>query len=385
MRKQPNYDRFLDIHIMHRGHYDFHLDVAPQRDYQRARHGFPQAVNLTRWGRGAALSLDKRVDLGGIDKGYIAVAVELEKIRDASFQEGARDVLGWVGDLQRRGKLRINVHGDGQGNIAMPDDVRPFGKWLSVPAKQIARWLHANQLPIPLNELKKPRKEDPSTPFWGLNTLAMALCMAARHKSEFASLEQGQAGSARAAASSVVLSCIEALRGHGYLEVEVTGSNEIVSTGGEGAGQLGRVIWIPRGWETTRSGSRFEVKIPRELRVNAAKGVIEIPERYEVRSHWNGWLVQAPQGELCFVPTTGWQVDPAPGGHGGGWVIQPPVGWFAVAGHDGGGTFTVELQDTDGVAPTSTEVLTSQGAIKTSVKAVWLRLAHTAEKSRHWS
>ena len=67
MSKITGYDRFLDIHIMHNGAYDFVEDVASQIVYQRRRWGFPTTLNLTPWEGGKDDNLANGFDFRGID------------------------------------------------------------------------------------------------------------------------------------------------------------------------------------------------------------------------------------------------------------------------------------------------------------------------------
>lgn len=365
MGKIMGYDRFLDIHITHNGAYDFADDVASQLEYQRRRWGFPTTLNLTRWGGGKDDDLANGFDLGGIDRGYAAVAVELKNMKGTVEQRGARDLLAWVGDVSRRGKIRINVHGDGEGNIAMQDRYR---QWLHAPGEQIGHWLHANGLPV-------PTKGEPDAPRGGLNTLSMALCMAARGGPEFASLDRPATEHARAAVGSVVQRCVLGLREHGYRGVEVTSSNELVANS---RGQIGRSIILPEDWEiVSESDTARVLKIPGDLKVDAARRVIEIPQSYDVATffseRWrqNGWVLRHGREVVGFIPVAGWYVEP---GADGGGVIHPPVGWFPVATEGGGGTITFELKKTDYV-----------GSDIGGYEHVWLRLAHTPEKARDFS
>lgn len=371
MNEKLLYDRFLDLHVTHQGHYAFHDDVEDQIKYKEDQNRFSELRNLTPWGKtGSAWDPDDPIDLREMDQGYVAATVDIGDIACATARRGVKGLLAWVGDVTQRGKIRLNVHGDGRGNISMSD---AEGNILRAPGDTIGDWLHANGLPIPTGA--RPHRR-------GLTTLAMAICMGARHEAAGAALPLEGAKTAQAASKSVVSQCIASLRRSNYRGVEVTASNETVLSFD---GQIGRVIVIPRGWQLPDSDSLVkELWFPRELLADAKSGRILIPATFKVTWINNrketGWRVGTREDELCFLAEMGWYVE---SGEAGGGVIHPPLGWVPEPREGGGGVFRFKLEsrehhliddDRDGDAPPEGKA-----------SRVWFRLAKTAMKSRDFS
>lgn len=420
MSTRHQYDRFVDLHIMHEGHYDFVADVRSQLAYQKKQHKFQKAHNLTKWGDGKYQSLDNSLDLqfsldnslseddGTLDRGYVAVAVELKDIETAKRQRGTSQLLAWVGDTRRQGKLRINVHGDGEGNIGMFNGPSEPRSYLSVQADKIADWLHANGLPTPVRYSNTDVGHgNPATPRpteWsvqGLNHVSLALCMGARSGSAFALLEHGN-DHADPALGSAIDRCVGGLKKHKLTNITVTGTNEIVYNLD---GKIGRLLLLPSGWTVQDiipgvsqkkdpekqppippPFSPFkQLHIPTELSVNETDGLISIPADgftvvpYAITGFaadgsqikQTGWLVSDDKKPLYFIPSRGWYVDGLPGF---GWIIQPPVGFVPTVDARGNGTILFEVKDAEHI-----------GNTPLGLTVVWQRLGHSAEKSQESS
>lgn len=347
------YDRFLDVHVKNGSNYDFEKDVQRQRLYQEQRHKFT-SYDL----HNANLDLVLYRELRKYQ--YVNIAVDIGDIDKGDPSKGIRKLISWVSSPNHKGKLRINVHGDGEGNICMDDDK---GYSMEVPAAKIVTWLVSNGL--------QQGGADK-----GLKTISLALCEAARFQNTPALVLPG-GDSATAAAASAVSQVVGGLRQNGFHGIEVTGSNEIVSTGNAGKGikgQLGRCIDIPSYWKLSpEKEGEYSVRIRPPFSVRSdgpdSPGHIWLPSRYKLSDrNQDGWDVTLLGKKLYTIPSTGWIAELLPSMV----IIKPPVGWSVES-------YGIGLGGALRFPSKGVEKPTKNGDGSYSI---WQRLAHTSAKSR---
>ena len=179
-------------------------------------------------------------NLGPLDDkiSYVAITVPMSEISKALEASSTRDLISWLSGAPS--KLRFTCHGDGEGNLQMGNQT---GGNDLLPADCLATWLHANGL----HQAGQ------------LRTIALNMCLAARHDLTPAVIKNGVYSPAEGSAVAVLASKLGSYGVHGIV---VTGSNEVVDakptpgttrtrvTGDLAShGQAFRKISIPRGFE----------------------------------------------------------------------------------------------------------------------------------------
>jgi len=291
------YQRYLDIHVHNNGHYDFTRDIEPQRQHQesKAPHKKPHFETL-----------------------FIDIRDLIHGVSNNTY----RDYIGWVSEVRpftlkgpgTKGKIRLNAHGDGQGNICMG-----MGKDSSAPGRYFARWLIKNGLalhPTAGSSVHRSR---------GLATISLALCMAA-HSDSAQVLKHSDGSLRRSANGSAIDQVISELKMQGHLGIEVTGSHEVVLSS---SGRIRRVLEFPKAWKyQTATDGDIYIELPPGLRATVdLEGNIRIPEcEYVLRDDYFIWSMWS--GGLAHLNTRSWAVLDDPSTRS--FVIVPPPGLKAV-------------------------------------------------------
>lgn len=345
-----NYDRFWDLHVLARdGHYDFASQIREQAEHQAAKQ---TADSLKRFLLSPVDSKHKCIitpdELAAVDDlpdGYVASAISISDLETGAVSVTAQNLVRWINDPGRTGKLRVNAHGDGEGAIWMSEQT---GVTSSVAADLLITWLTRNGLsPVANNARVKSVAGNKNSK--GLVTIALAACMGARYMTTGATL--GSASSTAAPSSAVAL-MVSALRQAGITGVEVTGSNEIVMSVD---GRLYRDTQpapqtrgaADKAWEEgQQDGTRlWTIEIPAGWDVRSflfsRGGVINIPMDYAIKGvahnrgrHPSGGWILTHHGDGSTVDVSeGWIVDEARR------TISPPLGWHVKShGRGRGGT-----------------------------------------------
>lgn len=227
-----------------------------------------------------------------------------------------------------RGKLRVYVHGDGEGNIycvAPTDPVTrlPMGALESQPAYMVYRWLHANDLRPPAGEQPVQQRSN------GLTHTSLFSCKAGEGPGASAEWDE-DTGTSRPAPGSAVERLRTAFREGGYHGVTITGpSADIAHLAGPNATAVQSVGPLPAGW-TTRSVlvggvNTVEIHVPPGWRLDSvsdARGRIYIPPGYRLGR------AMTPSGAVWVLDEPAPQPQPlygyAPPFGGGGFPAGPP-------------------------------------------------------------
>jgi hypothetical protein len=234
--------------------------------------------------------------------GYLATMVDFNDVDKAVASTFVASAVNWL--VGKPSKLRINSHGDGEGNLEMGVSATNKRK---MPTSRLVDWLAANGLTA--------RGE------W--KTFSVFVCMAARFKDIPAGREDALSSPAT---QSAVWDVADALREKGITGVKVTGANEVVwgvahvdgisTTGGIQPGQAVQMIAIPQGW-TFAEGS-LTVTVPDDWKieqlVHQGKRRIILSLKQAgakvVPNPGTGWNFEAA-AKKYIIPLDGWTVDQA--------------------------------------------------------------------------
>ncbi len=394
----PAYTRFWDLHLTGQGgFYEFTSLIQEQLEYQAVgpevaggNARFTKSVNLI------TPPLDspgviQNVRLGAVtlpDSCVVASMLDLNKLANTPTYSDPdlHTLVTWINDPTGVGKLRINCHGDGMGQIGMGDKPTFLSKFTGGPkmtwivAGHLVDLLVANGLgaSAPTSpSLAGPKKGN------GLITISLAICMGARFGATPATADPAAPNSKSAPGSAVSL-IISRLRHYGARGVEVTGSNEITMMSNPGHnGQLGRTLGVgmnqvPGGWDLD-PGPVITVPAPFDVSTGGGGG-IGIPP---------GWSIDAGPSNPSRQPSRGWVLAPGPGQPGLNSFIFPggkcevPAGWIVDSGarliHPPRGWVVTTR------GPSSGGQLTPDPATSGEIVMLWERLAHSAAKVREVS
>lgn len=394
----PAYTRYWDLHLTGQGgYYEFTSLIQEQLEYQMTAPG--DAGKPTRFTRSVNLVIPPNLDTPGViqnaalgavtipNECFVVSMLDLNKLANTPTytDPDLRKLVTWINDPAGVGKLRINCHGDGMGQLGMGDKPnvlstlfgRPKMTW--VAAGHLIDLLVANGL-VATGGPTSPSLAGPKLDN-GLITINLAICMGGRFGATPATADPA-APNSRPAPRSAVSQILTRLRNSHIHGIEVTGSNEITMMSNPGHnGQLGRTLGVgmnqlPGGWDLDPGPA---ITVPAPFNVNPA-GTIDIPV---------GWTVDAGPSNPSRQPSRGWILAPGPGQPplnsfifpGGkcevfaGWIvdatarlIHPPRGWVTTsAGPNAGGQLKPD-------AATSGEFV-----------MLWERLAHSAAKVREIS
>lgn len=318
-----SYDRYLELHITGtNGFYDFAPSIRDQRTYQSNTHGARLPTTRTLVAPddlrmpGPIHALPLPPDLP--DAGYVASMVTVTDLAARTIHPTTQALAAWVNDPAHIGKLRVNAHGDGVGQIGMADGTGALFPVTWVNASEIVAWLAANGLaaiPTARGDSLAGSKNQR-----GLITVNLAVCMGGRSGVTPATMNFLQTNS-NPAPGSAVDQIARACAARGMTGIEVTGSNEITMDGASGvAGQWGRTFGlggrqVP---ELVRRGGRpvvWDIRRPAVGRVE-----VVVPDGWTVEPAWFG----RPGGTLS--PPAGFTAWAASGATpSAGWVIRNPV------------------------------------------------------------
>jgi hypothetical protein len=343
-----NYDRYWDLHITGiTGWYDFAPQIDEQMFYQVTTHPgeLPNGRILINPPNPRVPSVVTALPIGGMNlpaAGYVASVVALDNISNHNVNADVQALAAWINDTGHVGKMRLNCHGNGRGQIGMGTAGMPAPvTWID--ASHVVAWLIANGLAAvhttTVASLAGSKRE------YGLVTLSVAVCMAARYETTPATMNLMGTNSSAAPASAVA-QIVTSLRTAGIRGVEVTGSNEITVMGSfalglhSTPGQLVRVLGLGMnqvpdggGWAIDRKDGVFSITVPNGWNVSSnwasRGGTVNIPTGFQFRAFptntgnhpSNGWeLIDNAKGVTVTVPE-GWIVDRQ------NRTILPPLGW----------------------------------------------------------
>ena len=165
--------------------------------------------------------------------GYLATMVDFRDVAKAVEDRSVASAIQWL--VGKPSKLRINAHGDGEGNLEM--GVNETNK-MRMSSARLVDWMAANGL----------------TAAGQWKTFSLFVCMAARYKDIPAGKEEERSSPATQSSDWNVA---DALGKRGINGVKVTGANEvtwgvhdldgITTTGGMQPGQGVQMIAVPDG------------------------------------------------------------------------------------------------------------------------------------------
>jgi len=232
--------------------------------------------------------------------GYLATMVDFRDVAKAVEDRAVASAIQWL--VGKKSKLRINAHGDGEGNLEM--GVNESNK-MRMSSARLVDWMVANGL--------KTAGE------W--KTFSLFVCMAARYKDIPAGTEEDKSSPAT---QSSVWNVADALGKHGINGVKVTGANEvtwgvhdldgITTTGGIRPGQSVQMIAMPAGWQfneqTMTLTAPNDWKIESKVHEGKTRLLLSLTQTgAKVAANPNGgWDFEA-SGKKHYVPLTGWTVD----------------------------------------------------------------------------
>ncbi|ACJ00099.1 hypothetical protein [Rhodospirillum centenum] len=351
----PVYTRFLEVFLTGPGGWtDFHADIKPQLQYQSTKHAL-RAVRLisirTSLFGSDVTSVVPKPPPKDVDRyNYLTVAVPVADIDRGTTTPVYRTYMKWAGDLSQVGKIRINCHGDGKGNLLMGSRDRKTVD--STTARKLVAWLNANGMAAPHFTGGTGLPFDKADK--GFITLSMAFCMAARGASGPAFTEP-IFDVVNPGPNSAVADAVDSFAALGWHGIEVTGSNEIIRSSSTG---MQSVVMMPTTVAASTSAATFAAKpapavtflpgrlpsgtgttltVPVPFKVaydaSVSKGTITVPDWYRVFRTAGGWRIEPP----AFHVPSGWAVEPGAGGYGG--TITTPFGWDVTPapGTDAGG------------------------------------------------
>lgn len=355
----PSYDRFWELHVTGvTGFYDFAPSILDQRTYQLATHGATLTAKrtLVRPKAHVAPGVINRHPIGvkGLPaQGYVATCATVAELAAGVVNAEDQAVVAWINDPAHIGKLRINAHGDGMGNIGMANGGRPLPV-LYIEANEVVSWMRANGLAKIVTGTTGSRAGTKNTN--GLITINIAVCMGARHGTTPAELNYWQTNSTPAP-NSAAARVAKALTDAGMTGIEVTASNEITMDGASGrAGQWGRTFGLGGGqapflvdsrgeshaWDMVKANGGVTIRVPHGWNVSedffGPSGTISPPPAF---TDWTasgvtpsaGWVIRSTT-ESIEIPA-GWMVNQAKR------AVHPPLGFTVKSGgKNKGGTLT---------------------------------------------
>jgi hypothetical protein len=269
--------------------------------------------------------------------GYLATMVDFRDVMNAVEDRSVATAIQWL--VGKKSKLRINAHGDGEGNLEM--GVNESNK-MRMSSARLVDWMVANGL--------KTAGE------W--KTFSLFVCMAARFKDIPAGREEEKSSPAT---QSSVWNVADALGKHGINGVKVTGANEvtwgvhdldgITTTGGLQPGQGVQMIALPAGWHFDQAAMTLTApddwKIESRMHEGRTRLLLSLTQSgARVAPNPNGgWDFEA-SGKRHYVPLAGWTVDNK------GALLIATDGWRHAGGrvlrYDGSGG-TVGIRTASGV------------------------------------
>jgi hypothetical protein len=232
--------------------------------------------------------------------GYLGTMVDFNDVDKTLENSAVRSAVQWL--TGKPSKLRINAHGDGEGNLEMGIDASNKRK---MSTTKMVDWLVANGL--------KERGQ------W--KTFSIFVCMAARYKDVPAGTEDAVSSPAT---QSAVWAVADALRKKEINGVKVTGANEVTwgvshvdgieTTGGFQPGQSVQMIAIPQGW--TFDQSNLTLTVPNDWKIEqlthqGKRRIILTLTQTGAKVAPNpgtGWDFEV-QGTKHVIPLAGWTVD----------------------------------------------------------------------------
>ena len=236
-----------------------------------------------------------------------------------------------------RGKLRVYVHGDGEGNIYCVPPVdpitrQPIGMIESAPAFQLYHWLAANGLRPPDNQQYVERRTN------GLTMVSLFSCKAGEGLNASAAFDE-ETHTSRPAPGSAVERLQAMFRMSGYHGVAITGpAEDIAHLGGPNATAVHAVGPLPVGWSARPvevGGIRtVEFLVPASWRLDKesdGRGRIHIPAAHRL------FRMPSPSGMVWVLEEP--PAPPAPGyqqPYGGFGFPPAPPGQYGYAPYFGG-------------------------------------------------
>ena len=330
-----DYDRYWELHVTGTtGFYDFAPSIRDQRAYQLNTHGahlpghatlvWPDDLNIP--GVINPLLLPPALP----DAGYVASMVTVTDLGAHTVHATTQALAAWINDPAHKGKLRVNAHGNGVGQIGMADGTGPIYPVTYVNAAEIVTWLAANGLAAIVTTRTGSLAGDKNR--HGLVTVNLAVCMGGRSGTTPASLNFMQTNSDPAPGSAVD-GIARAFAAHGMRGIEVTGSNEITMDGASGVlGQWGRTFGLG-GRQVPELVRRGDRPVVWDLRKPGTGGVeIVVPDGWTVNPAWfgrPGGTLAPPAGFTAWAaqgatPSAGWVIRNAVRGE----QIEVPPGWI---------------------------------------------------------
>jgi hypothetical protein len=360
----PNYDRFWELHITGtNGYYDFAPSINDQRTYQTAQHAaqLPAScmlvtpTNLVAPGIITGLPSPPQ---GLPNQGYVASALTIQDMATPVVSHQFQELVAWINDAGHLGKMRVNAHGDGMGQIGMSDGVAPLPVHYRDAASLVA-WMVANGL-APAGG-PTVRSLAGSKQSRGLVTLNLAVCMGGRYDVTPASLNLWQTNSSPALNSAA--DRIARAFGQNRLSgIEITASNEITMDGASGvAGQWGRTfglganqtpsmrpsVGLSRPFDIQRNPQGVRIMVPDGWTVTA--NFIGVGGSIEPPAGFNTWTMNGatPSAGCTITNAQGDAVDVPPG-----WIadrtnhkIVPPLGFRCKSNGNGRGGYLESIAD----------------------------------------
>jgi hypothetical protein len=232
--------------------------------------------------------------------GYLATMVDFRDVANAVEDKAVASAIQWL--VGKKSKLRINAHGDGEGNLEM--GVNESNK-MRMSSARLVDWMVANGLK--------------SAGEW--KTFSLFVCMAARYKDIPAGTEEEKSSPAT---QSSVWNVAEALGKRGIIGVKVTGANEvtwgvhdldgITTTGGMQPGQAVQMIAMPTGWQFDQQAMTLTAppdwKIESKMHEGKTRLLLTLTQKgAKVAINPNGGWDFEVAGKTHYVPLAGWTVD----------------------------------------------------------------------------
>jgi hypothetical protein len=342
-----SYDRYWELHLTGtNGFYDFAPSIRDQQRYQMNTHGatLPSKRLLVnpKDHNAPGIIHSKPIGIKGLpDQGYVASCLAVSDMASAVQDTDTQAIVAWINDPGHIGKMRVNAHGNGMGQIGMADGPPPNFQVFYRNATEIVAWMVANGLaPVDSPRVKSLAGDKNSR---GLITFNLAVCMGARYGTDPATLNFWKTNSSPAPGSAARL-ISQALGRAGLKGVEVTASNEITMDGASGvAGQWGRTFGLGGGqapftlkanqdivaWNIVKTGQTVQIDVPDGWTVSpntfSPGGTISPPAGF---NQWTavgatpsaGWKIRNVGGDQIEIPA-GWLVDQAAG------KIAAPLGF----------------------------------------------------------
>ena len=358
-----DYDRFWELHITGtNGHYDFAPSIRDQVNHHLEAHDdkltAKRLLVTPKDHRGPGIiSRVANGDKGLPPTGYVATCISVIDMATPTNTVDDRALVAWINDPAHVGKLRINAHGNGMGQVGMADGMGSDYKVFYQNADAVVTWLVANGLAAVTTARADSLAGKKNTN--GLITVNLAVCMGARSGTTPAELNWG-ATNTKPADGSAADKVARALAKAGLKGVEVTASNEITMDGANGkSGQWGRTFGL--------GGGQAPFVFRKSGRVDAwdisptddmSGAVITVPDGWHVSPNILSWgaTISPPADFDEYIaqgatPSAGWHIKNKQGDRieiPGGWlvdqpkkIIQAPLGFVAKSnGKFRGGTLS---------------------------------------------